>query len=196
MKLIQRGAEALLYKDKYLGIDVIRKIRTEKPYKDKTLDERLRAFRTRNEARLLNRARCAVNTPHVIEVIKNRNEIVMEFIDGERIKERFFRGELRGAKKIGEHIKKMHDHNIIHNDLTTSNMIMSQHTIYFIDFGLGFISPSIEDKATDLVVLKKMLQSTHFDHFSRVWGKIIRGYKPSKAIEQKIADIESRVRYK
>lgn len=69
------------------------------------------------------------------------------------------------AEKIGSAVGLMHSSGIIHGDLTTSNMLVSgapdDLQLVFIDFGLGSIEGSPEDKAVDLYVLEKALLSTH-----------------------------------
>lgn len=56
----------------------------------------------------------------------------------------------------------MHKTDIIHGDLTTSNMLLrSSLDIVLIDFGLSYISTLIEDKAVDLYVLERAIGSTH-----------------------------------
>lgn len=192
MKLIYRGAEAELWKDEYLGMPIVRKKRIEKPYKQPQLDKSLRTSRTRNEARLLSAARKAVSTPHVYGM--DDTELTMEYVEGTRVKELFYQGDTDIAEEIGREIRKLHDIDIIHNDLTTSNIIKSRK-IFFIDFGLGKVSPSIEDKATDLVVFKKMLSSTHYDVFDDVWPRVLEGYKANPKILSKINEIERRARY-
>ena len=64
----------------------------------------------------------------------------------------------------------MHLKNIIHGDLTTSNMLLLHKTQEFnplnpelilIDFGLGYVESVAEDKGVDLYVLERALLSTH-----------------------------------
>lgn len=68
---------------------------------------------------------------------------------------------------IGKSIAQMHLKNVIHGDLTTSNMMVrvgenkSIHDLYLIDFGLSSYSHKIEDQAVDLYVLKRALISLH-----------------------------------
>lgn len=197
MKLIYRGAEAELWLDRYLGEKVVRKIRIEKPYKHPALDEKLRTSRTRNEARMLSMARKAIPTPYVYGL--EEYEVVMEFIDGERVKEMFYDGKTSIAKKIGKSIRKLHDIHVVHNDLTTSNMLVvdgeGENKLYFVDFGLAKISNELEDKATDLLVFKKMLASTHYDVFDEVWGDVLKGYGVTKQIINKVGEIEKRAKY-
>jgi TP53 regulating kinase-like protein len=64
---------------------------------------------------------------------------------------------------IGVVLARMHDLDIVHGDLTTSNMILKASTleIFIIDFGLGMLKPTIEDKGVDLYVLERAFLSTH-----------------------------------
>ena len=52
------------------------------------------------------------------------------------------------CKQIGKQVAQMHNKNIIHGDLTTSNFIVKKDTktkqqVYFIDFGLSFNSNKV-----------------------------------------------------
>ena len=65
---------------------------------------------------------------------------------------------------IGRSIGQMHAIDVIHGDLTTSNMLLrssSPPSIVLIDFGLSYVSNLVEDKAVDLYVLERALASTH-----------------------------------
>ncbi|KAG9312637.1 TP53-regulating kinase [Chiua virens] len=68
-------------------------------------------------------------------------------------------------EKIGVEIAKLHLIDIIHGDLTTSNMMIraSNNDLILIDFGLAYHSTLIEDKAVDLYVLERAFASTHPD---------------------------------
>ncbi|KAG1745092.1 kinase-like domain-containing protein [Suillus paluster] len=66
---------------------------------------------------------------------------------------------------IGAEIAKMHLADVIHGDLTTSNMMLRKKTsdLVLIDFGLAYHSTLVEDKAVDLYVLERAFASTHPD---------------------------------
>jgi len=66
-------------------------------------------------------------------------------------------------EKIGVEIAKLHLIDIIHGDLTTSNMLLraSNNDLVLIDFGLAYHSALVEDKAEDLYVLERAFASTH-----------------------------------
>jgi Kae1-associated kinase Bud32 len=127
----------------------------------------------------------------------------MEFIDGIRIKEYFYSCSKKDVKeiteKIGEAIGRMHSAGIVHGDLTTSNMILKDGKVFFIDFGLGFFSKRIEDYGTDLKLLKEALQSTHFEILKICWDNILKGYRreymEAEKVIEKVKEIEARARY-
>ena len=56
----------------------------------------------------------------------------------------------------------------------------NKFAIFFIDFGLGFISNKLEDKAVDLHLLKQALEAKHFKSWQNLWQQVEQGYKTSK----------------
>lgn len=195
--VLARGAEAVLYLDKDGNLV---KERIEKGYRAPQLDKKLRSRRTRLEAKLLREARRAgVATPQVSDV--GEDKITMEFVDGDRI--RGFLNEENYehlAKKIGVLIATLHQFDIIHGDLTTSNMILKNDELYLIDFGLGFISSKAEDKAVDLYLLYHALESTHWQIFKNMWRIILKTYNKhyegAEKVIKTLFEIEKRGRYK
>ena len=175
MKEIARGAEAILYQDK----ENLIKHRIKKGYRIEQIDIPLREKRTKKESRLISEARrIGIPVPRILETTKEK--ITMEFIQGTRLKELFNSSDKETRKKlaieIGKSIGKLHKHEIVHGDLTTSNMIFKDK-VYFIDFGLGDFSKRTEDHATDLAVLHEAVKSTHFRHLDEIWNNIVEGYK-------------------
>jgi len=83
------------------------------------------------------------------------------------------------AQKIGSILGAMHQKRIIHGDLTTSNLLLVgspvELRICLIDFGLGSLDGSAEDKAVDLYVLERALLSTH-PSTEHLFEAIIRSY--------------------
>ncbi len=194
--IVARGAEAVLRKEE----NVLIKERIRKGYRIEKLDIRLRRERTKHEESLMRQARRAgVNVPPVIS--STEFEIKMEFIDGPKIKDSINEKNCRKlAEIIGKSIAKMHSFDIVHGDLTTSNMIKKQDEIYFIDFGLGFHSKKVEDKAVDLHLLKQALKSTHFRILEKAWKIILESYEKNcdcgKDVVKRMEQIEKRGRYK
>jgi len=196
MKLIAKGAESNLYLDN----GVVVKHRIKKKYRVAELDTELRKKRTRKESKILSDAMHAqVNVPRVIKVDEEEDKIFMEFIDGKLLKD-FCVNELEGiGLDLGREIAKMHSCGIVHNDLTTSNIIIKcsggKRKIYIIDFGLAQHSNKIEDMAVDLVVMKHSLNATGFEF---LFSEILEGYKENKlwnSVLNRMCLVEKRVRY-
>ena len=204
MQIIKCGAEAILYLDEFEGQRVLVKDRIPKKYRIKQIDEKIRKARTKKEVKLLTESRkCGVMTPKILHVDEVANKIIMEFVDGERIKELLNSVDKKTIEKvcliIGENIGKLHANGIIHGDLTTSNMILSNGQIYFIDFGLGDFSKRIEDKGVDLNLLQEAIKSTHYKILDLCWQNIVKGYKKeykdADIVLRKVDEIEKRARY-
>ena len=200
VKVIKRGAEAILFLE---GENLIKE-RIKKSYRISQIDEKLRKERTRKEARLMTEAqRVGIRIPRIISVDEKNHKIVMEYIEGERLKELLNETNDKEREnltiEIGKGIGLMHENGIIHGDLTTSNMIFKDNKIFFIDFGLGEFSKRIEDLATDLSVLKEAFKSTHFRYLNVLWESFIKGYRQTNTNWEKVLDsledIEKRGRY-
>jgi len=197
MKLIATGAEAWIFLDEKRRII---KERIKKNYRLEKIDKKLREQRTRLEASLLDAARRAgVRTPQIFE--RGDTKIIMEFIEGQKVKEALNEDYPDIADKIGQSIARLHQHGIIHGDLTTSNMIVHNGKIYFIDFGLGFNTSRTEDQAIDLYLLKRALESTHWKISAEIFATILKSYKnvygkASYKVINLLPKIEKRGRYR
>lgn len=200
MLLIRRGAEAELYKSEYLGKPVLIKDRIAKKYRNKELDEKIRRERTREESLLVHKAKeIGVRTPVIYKIDKIGTSIIMEFVEGRRIKDLLNKKNYaKICERIGKAVGRMHLHNLIHGDLTTSNILLHKNNLVFVDFGLGGNSNKQEDKAVDLLVFKKTFMATHFQ-LKRGWELIIKGYlkenPKGKPVIGHIRNVEARVRY-
>ena len=190
-EIIAQGAEAIIYKE---GKSVV-KDRIKKNYRIKQIDDKLRKFRTKAESRLLERARRAgLKVPKILE--QKDTILVLEYIDGIKLRDYLINTkDYKILKELGKIVLKMHKANIIHGDLTTSNLIKKNKDIYFIDFGLSQFSEKIEDKAVDLHVLKECLKSKHFDIWEKAWKAFLDGYK-DKLVLNRLKIVEKRGRYK
>jgi N6-L-threonylcarbamoyladenine synthase/protein kinase Bud32 len=190
--LIAKGAESNILKSSYMGQNAIIKARIPKNYRIKQIDDKIRKSRCKLEAKLLSDAkRAGVRTPILYDVDLAQKSILMEAIDGVMLKD-VINEDL--SFKVGEEISKLHSADIIHGDITSSNIMLRGDDLVFIDFGLGRYSDLIEDKAVDLLVLKKSLQSIDYEKAVSYFGNVLKGYCDSKIIE-KINEIEHRGRY-
>lgn len=249
-KILQRGAEAVII----LEDGKIIKERIKKSYRIPELDEKIRKLRTRSEAKLIEKAAKIIPAPKMQKLDEKNKRIFMDFEEGKKLSDNLDDFPIERQKeiceKIGENVAKLHDENIIHGDLTTSNMIYVNDgakidkqrdslrlnlsvglssgrasgkgknsfkgisleqkfkgefdkeklcSLYFIDLGLGFISPKIEDKAVDLHLLKQALEARHFKNWEVLFDSVVEGYKISKnsgAVFNRLKKVESRGRYK
>ena len=191
-ELIAKGAESNIVKSSYLGEEAVLKDRIPKGYRIPEIDNKIRRARCKEEAKLLSDAkRAGVKTPVLYDVNLQDKVITMEEIDGVMLKEVI---DDNLAFKLGSEISKLHSADIIHGDITTSNILVSDGKLVFIDFGLGRYSQLKEDKAVDLLVLKKSLQSIDYDLAVKYFDLVLEGYGDDSIVKA-INDVESRGRY-
>ena len=205
--LIKKGAEASLYLVGWHDRKVVMKKRLPKKYRLQELDEQIKTYRTIHEPQLMHEAkRAGVPTPTIFLVDVKNATIVMEFIGGKQVKTLLSTvsedERRRLCLKIGELIGRIHKHGIIHGDLTTSNMIQDcEGKIFFVDFGLGEKGKEVEARGVDLHLMKRALQSTHFQFAEECFNAVIEGYsqvldaETVKNVLDKIKEIERRGRY-
>lgn len=195
--VLHRGAEAILYKENGRLV----KERVQKNYRIESIDQYLRGFRTRREAKILSKGFSFV--PHVFEVDEKKMRIVMGYIDGELLRDAL---PLMDVEKlasvmlqVGASIADLHRKDVMHGDLTTSNMILNEDRVYFIDFGLSFTSTRAEDRAIDLHLFRQALQSTHSIIAERCFQRVLEGYQEYERyaeVLQRLEKVEQRGRYK
>ena len=208
-EILAKGAESDIYPSYWIDMEAISKVRIPKNYRIKEIDEKIRKSRTKKEAKLLTDVkRSGVRTPILYDIDLEKKAIVMEMINGSLFKDLI--GNLDDDLKknlsiaIGRDIGLMHSFDIIHGDITSSNIIINENKeIVFIDFGLGKYSNLIEDKCVDLIVLKKSLQSVDYKVANEIFNNVLDGYISSYSqddinkdkIIEKITEIQSRGRY-
>jgi TP53 regulating kinase-like protein len=206
VKLLAKGAEAdLILDDDWNGRKVLIKRRGVKNYRHQDIDRELRKLRTVHEASILHRAKEAgVPTPLIYLVDPVNSEIVMEYVDGVKVRDlvsHLSEEECRSLfKLIGRMAGYLHLAGIIHGDLTTSNMIKIHDRVVFIDFGLGEISSESEKRGVDLNLMRRMLSSTHYEVQELLQGAFDEGYRDAMGLEaesvfQRVEDIKRRGRY-
>jgi len=205
IRLIKKGAEADIYLGKWFGRESVAKCRVKKKYRVPQLDLALRTSRTVQEAQLIHEAKKAgVPTPTLFLVDQMGTTLIMEYVEGEKIKDIIERMRYETARdvfrKVGRDIAMLHRAGIIHGDLTTSNMILTRGgQVVFIDFGLGSRSEKVEDKGVDLHLLKRALQSTHHKKAEECFQSVLEGYRlandTSSEVIERAYEIERRGRY-
>jgi TP53 regulating kinase-like protein len=205
--LLKKGAEASLYLMDWHERRAVVKVRIPKKYRPAALDEQIRSYRTVHEPQLMHEAKAAgVPTPLIYLVNVPEASIIMEFVEGQQIKQLL--NKVSKAKRrdlcvrIGESIGKLHRQGLIHGDLTTSNMILNpEGKIFFVDFGLGEKNGELEAQGVDLHLMKRALQSTHYMFWEECFQSVLSGYSSVLGVEvaekvyEKIREIERRGRY-
>jgi TP53 regulating kinase and related kinases len=203
--LLKKGSEADLFLVNWYEKQALSKLRTERTYRHPILDRELRHRRTIREALMLSKAKEAgVRSPYLYFFDAQRNEIIMEYIEGVNLKTVF---SVDLASKLGQCIAKLHFKNIIHGDVNTSNFILETHPrdnsagLAIIDFGLSFYSQRLEDMASEVRMLKEVLSSVHYDLFDQAFSNFADAYSSyspherGRKVLRKVDEIEGRGRY-
>ncbi|TFK68920.1 hypothetical protein BDN72DRAFT_646710 [Pluteus cervinus] len=237
--LVAQGAEARVYKSSLTigGPPFLLKHRFNKQYRHPSLDASLTRSRVAGEARaLLKCLRSGVNVPGVRFVDASEGILGIEWIDGLSVRRLLPGGtedeeDLDGESihdpqaklsahgisvgnlmsLIGIELAKMHAADIIHGDLTTSNMMLRHLTkfqvpvgssdslqLVLIDFGLSYHSALVEDKAVDLYVLERAFASTHPES-EPLFASVLQAYadrlgKEWSGVKRRLDDVRLRGR--
>jgi TP53 regulating kinase-like protein len=147
-----------------------------------------------------------VPTPAIFLVDVKNATIMMEYVEGKQIKHLLNNvsesERHRLCVEIGRLIGRLHSHGIVHGDLTTSNMILSDdNRVFFVDFGLGEKNVELEARGVDLHLMKRALESAHFRFAGECFAAVVKGYssivkdKALRDVSDKIKEIERRGRY-
>lgn len=196
MEKISEGAESSIYSLDFLGLDSVLKRRTSKAYRIGELDRSLREKRTRKEARIMGIvSSLGIDSPVVLLV--DRYDIVMSRIKGRNLNVILGKkGKMdlnRVFDNIGKSIAILHNNNITHGDYTPANIIIDhRQNAYLIDFGLSDMSLSIEDKALDILLMKRAINGKYFNAFIKSYRT---DCKDSSQILKRLEEIEKRGRY-
>ncbi|XP_004469965.2 EKC/KEOPS complex subunit TP53RK [Dasypus novemcinctus] len=212
LELVKQGAEARVFRGRFQGRAAVVKHRFPKGYRHPALEARLGRRRTVQEARALLRCRrVGISAPVVFFVDYASNCLYMEeiedsvtvrdYIDSTMKTETAPQSLSRLAERVGQVLAQMHDEDLIHGDLTTSNMLLKRPleplNVVLIDFGLSFISALPEDKGVDLYVLEKAFLSTH-PNTETVFEAFLKSYsassKKARPVLKKLDEVRLRGR--
>ncbi|CAK7900958.1 EKC/KEOPS complex subunit Bud32p [[Candida] anglica] len=178
------------------------KYRPNKPYRHPKIDKQITRNRTVAEAKFMSKlTKLAIPAPRLIAVDPSHGVIWMEFVG-----ETLTNGNVSSLKNwlwslekqensaevcvgqdvervfnnIGGLIAKLHMNEMIHGDLTSSNIMLErveeEYKAVLIDFGLSSYSGLPEDKAVDLYVLERAVLSTHSVHSDLYNDWLLKGY--------------------
>lgn len=192
MKVIGKGAEAVLTFEKLHDQTVVCKHRMKKEYRCVALDESIRTKRTRNEAKIMREA-CSngVNCAKLLKCDEVGKKIYFTLIDGIVLEEKNVSD--KELTQSGEQLAKLHATGIIHGDFTTSNLMSDGKTVFVIDFGLSEFSAKDEGRATDFLLMYKSIDDKKFEHFVYGYEKIA-GKKQAKLVFDRMKKILARGR--
>ena len=191
---MQQGAEAIIEEKQ----ENILKKRLEKKYRNEELDKKMRTGRTDEELKNIRRARkYGVKVPETEKI--DESTLEQDRIDGKLLK-KIIKEKTEITEELGKNIARLHSADVIHGDLTTSNVILSrERELYLIDFGLSQVSDRVEDKAVDIHLLKQVLDSSHPEVSKEAWENFLeayRGYEESEKVLDRLEEVESRGRYR
>lgn len=219
-ELFGQGSEARVYKGKFLGKPSILKERFIKGYRCFPLDVTLTSERMKAEVRALNKClEIGVKCPAVYFTDLDERYILLQEITGAITVKEHLVSCLRThgpdsinkltslAQQIGEGVAKMHANQLVHGDLTTSNLLLKakdlaslgeDFEVYFIDFGLSKRDVTVEDMAVDLYVLERAISSSH-PNSHQFYADILRQYlttvgDQSNSISAKLEEVKQRGR--
>jgi len=228
--LLSQGAEAKIYLSDFHGKKCIIKERFSKSYRVKELDEKLTKQRILNEVRNITKLhKIGVNTPYILFVNLFEKKIYMEYINHSVLLKNIINKIYSDQDSIQKYHKlinniinatainlaQIHNNNIIHGDLTSSNIMLTYNnsnsiendilfsqefnSFYFIDFGLSYVSQENEDKAVDLYVLRRAIISSN-PKSEEIFNQILEKYKiyvnNGNTIINVLSKVESRGRKK
>lgn len=202
--LIARGAESELRLGYFYGRRAVYKLRVPKPYMDPRLDARLRRARTVREARVIAAALSGgVPAPRLYMVLPTAGLIVMEYVEGPQLKKALWEAAVdpyEAGREAGCILGKLHVTGIVHGDPTTSNYIASPRGLVLVDYGLSEFSEDAEDRAVDIHLFKRAVESTHAGASGTLYEGFIEGYEScmgpgAGAIVERAREIELRGRY-
>lgn len=183
MQVISQGAEAILKQEG----NFLYKERIVKGYRLEQIDTPLRKSRTKREKKILKQAKeLGISVPEVYEH-KDDFVIKMDYINGKRLRDRIEEGSAgkKELEQVGRWLATLHDQSIMHGDLTTSNVLMTENNeLFLIDFGLSIHSRKIEDKAVDIHLLEQALESTHYKEKEELFKAFTKGYAISETAEE------------
>jgi len=203
-RMIKKGAEAELYLIDFFGLPAVLKRRVPKSYRAKELDDYIRRTRTSHEVTMMFHARASgVPVPAIYDVDPEEGIIIMEYVPGPTLKELALKeyDVTHLFKLVGFYVGKMHINNIVHGDLTPANIVVPEtDKPFFVDFGLAERTGELEAIGTDVHLMLRALESTHYNKVREFFEEFLRGYREvmgnrTDNVLKKVQEIRRRGRY-
>jgi Kae1-associated kinase Bud32 len=208
MKLVQeefiaKGAEAMVFRGKFLDLPVIIKQRLPKSYRLPQIDQTIRLQRLRAEARVMTLAwRLGVRVPALFGLDIEKRTLIIEELQGvtlfELVEDLPYNELIPIFKELGRLIGLLHENDIIHGDLTVFNVLVVENIPWLIDFGLAQMTIEQEKHADDLLLFENTLKAISPNYKGLIAGfkaaYLITNEKGPKVFEQ-VRKIAARARY-
>jgi Kae1-associated kinase Bud32 len=189
MMKLGEGAEAEVFVTRAFERDVVVKVRQEKKYRVGALDLSLRLSRTRREAKLMRKARAAgAGAPRIVAL--GKFSIYMEKLNGKLLKDCVVRKSEYG--KVGALLAGMHNAGMVHGDFSPANVMVCREGLRVIDFGLAEESGSAEERAIDLLLMKRSISGDCYEKFRRGYAEKADGARETL---RRLSEVEKRGRY-
>lgn len=189
LKKISEGAEAAIYCVNLYGKEMLIKYRAPKRYRIAELDRSIRIARTKKEAKMMVKARSGgANVPQVFGV--GESVIYMERIKGRLLKDTKI--TTLAARQIAKQLAILHNSGITHGDFTPANIITEGKKAFVIDFGLSEPTVGSEERALDLLLMKRQLSKALYASFIAAYSG---NANSSKDTIKRLGEIEERGRY-
>ena len=203
LELLHEGAEATVTAGKWMGKPAILKMRRPRSYRHPDLDRRLTRSRLSVEVRVLGRLQqSGFSSPSLYDCDIEESWILISRIDGRPLYEAISDGSagIDVMENIGALIRRLHEEDISHGDLTTHNILIDEMgNLSLIDFGLARVSPELEHMGLDLQVLNECLTASHSELGGAVdamlGGYIDAGNNEAANVVSRFETIRGRVRY-
>lgn len=110
--------------------------------------------------------------PRFIEEKKigKQHVLILEYKKGRTVEEEIFE---KGTKylekeaffylfKVLEIVKYLHEHHIVHRDLRIPNILIDEHQVNIIDFGLARFTYDVEEYRSSYLLEKRLMREIHF----------------------------------
>jgi N6-L-threonylcarbamoyladenine synthase/protein kinase Bud32 len=205
--ILGRGAEAKVTTSMFGDIPSVKKVRYPKGYRTAEMDRNITTSRIKNEARILRGIRSlGIRTPYILDIDIEGRMLTMELLKGPRLASLLNvlppEKQKESLREMGRITGAIHNGNIVHGDLTTSNFIILKKDpimeLGLIDCSLGERTEEVEKKGVDLRLFFEVLYSTH-GSLEKFENDFHEGYSETNSgwaeVRSKLREITKRGRY-